>query len=220
MVTEQCKRALLFVWDALFPPRCPLCGAYTDEVDVLCGQCLCRILDARRLPLAAGSPLTACFAAARYGQSARRLLKEIKYGGKRGRCTAFTRLLESAPLALPSVDMAVPVPLHEERLARRGYNQTAEIFRPWCASHRIAWRENLRRTRPTRPQYELLRYARQQNVADAFCFAGVPEEIKSRRVLLVDDIFTTGATMNECARVLKEAGASRVYGLAVASDAG
>jgi ComF family protein len=108
------------------------------------------------------------------------------------------------------LDLAVPVPLHRKRLRHRGFNQALIL------AHGISQRfsvpllfDNLMRLRSTRPQVELSSHERMENVKGAFGLVR-PSEVREKRVLLIDDVFTTGATMNECARVLKEAGAASV----------
>ncbi|MDD5606052.1 MAG: hypothetical protein PHR51_01880 [Patescibacteria group bacterium] len=103
--------------------------------------------------------------------------------------------------------MIVPVPLHPRRLVMRGYNQ-AELLASYLGDvHNV-----LKRTRRTLSQTGLSRARRVANVASAFvCVRPVASEI-----VLVDDVATTGATLNECAKVLKDAGARRVWGLVVA----
>ncbi len=114
------------------------------------------------------------------------------------------------------VHVIMPVPLHRSRLHYRGFNQALLLARgvadrfslPLCY-------DNLYRSRPTRPQVELSGMDRVRNVAGAFGLFR-PLQVAGKSVLLVDDVFTTGATMNECARVLKEAGATEVKALTLA----
>lgn len=111
---------------------------------------------------------------------------------------------------LLNIDMIMPVPLHPKRLRQRGFNQALLL------AHRISMRhdiplvyDNLARVRPTRPQVELTGEERVKNVAGAFSLR-FPEIVENKHILLIDDVFTTGATMNECAAVLKSAGAEQV----------
>lgn len=131
----------------------------------------------------------------------------------------FTWLLSIAPSAQrENFDIIVPVPLSRERLAERGYNQTEVIFRPWANHQGFMWCEALIRTQKTLPQWELTLKQRKSNIKGAFTVTH-PEEITGKHILLVDDIFTTGTTMDECARVLKTGGAASVKGLVIASGA-
>jgi ComF family protein len=115
-----------------------------------------------------------------------------------------------------SIDLVLPVPLHRTRLRERGFNQAvliaarlAEHFSlPLCY-------DNLIRLRSTRPQVELSGEERKKNVSGAFGLVRA-DDVAGRSILLVDDVFTTGATMNECSRVLKKEGALRVFALTAA----
>jgi ComF family protein len=123
----------------------------------------------------------------------------------------------SGNIQLPQgIDVIIPIPLHGSRLYERGFNQALLL------ADRIGNRfsipvcyDNLVRTRPTRPQVELSGLDRVKNVAGAFSLVN-PDTIKNTSIMLVDDVFTTGATVNECARILKAAGASHVAALTLA----
>jgi len=113
-------------------------------------------------------------------------------------------------------DLLVPVPLHLRRLRWRGFNQALLLTRP--LAQRCGARLDpfvLARTRPTSPQVGLDEAARRRNIAGAFAVRD-PAVVRRRSVLLIDDVYTTGATVEECARVLRRAGASRVDVLVLA----
>jgi ComF family protein len=112
------------------------------------------------------------------------------------------------------VELIVPVPLHAKRLRERGYNQAQQIAEP--AARRLGLPcipDALTRTRHTQSQVTLDRQQRQNNMQEAF--AANATQVGNRAVLLVDDVYTTGATLAACAQALLDAGVSRVYGLAV-----
>jgi len=113
-----------------------------------------------------------------------------------------------------AVDAVVPVPLHSSRMRSRGYNQSELLARHLSANSGLpVWADVLVRARPTRPQTELATPAeRKRNVAGAF-EARKAWRLADAHILLLDDVFTSGSTMNECARVLRAAGASRVDAL-------
>ncbi|PIE28635.1 hypothetical protein CSA57_12745 [candidate division KSB3 bacterium] len=105
----------------------------------------------------------------------------------------------------------LPVPLHKKRLRQRGYNQSAILAKELaCHVGRKVQIGNLRRIRHTEAQWPIKKHSkRRQNVKNAFDLTS-PEKIRQQNIILIDDIFTTGATTNECARVLKQAGAASV----------
>ena len=112
--------------------------------------------------------------------------------------------------------MVMPVPLHRTRLRARGFNQSLVLARQVSETFSLPLDfNNLVRLRATRPQVELNGRERAENVAGAFQLRS-PADIQQKRVLLVDDVLTTGATMNECAKTLKEAGAEAVISLTIA----
>ena len=112
------------------------------------------------------------------------------------------------------VTLVVPVPLSDTRLLQRGFNQAALISAPFAQSLGLRYDEKaLFRDRDTKSQVGLDATARFRNVRGAFrC---LPERIQKQRVLVVDDLYTTGATMSACAEALVDAGAEAVYGLTV-----
>ncbi len=115
-----------------------------------------------------------------------------------------------------AVDCIMPVPLHVSRLRQRGFNQALVLASELSTGFALPLvYDNLARVRPTRPQVELSGEERVKNVTGAFALRR-PGEVRDRDVLLVDDVHTTGATMNECAAVLKDAGAARVTALTIA----
>jgi ComF family protein len=118
-------------------------------------------------------------------------------------------------LAPDSADVVCAVPLHESRLEQRGFNQSALIAEVVADSIGRPLRPLLERTRPTLPQVDLPAQSRAANVRGAF-EARLQEVIEDKRVLLIDDLYTTGATLAECARVLRRAGAAEVRAFTLA----
>lgn len=115
-----------------------------------------------------------------------------------------------------TIDFVVPVPLHWRRYLYRGFNQAYEIARRFSHPYpgKIS-KGNLRRIRYTTPQVGLSNDERKENIRGAFTVIN-PEMFIGKNILLIDDVFTTGATMNECACILKESGASSVIGFTLA----
>jgi len=127
--------------------------------------------------------------------------------------TALERYAELAPFSV-----MVPVPVSPGRLAERGYNQSLLLAKELGKITGMAVLENiLIKTRETAQQAKLNRAARENNLLDSFCLP-FPQRVKRAHVLLIDDVATTGATLEACARTLKKAGALRVAALTFARE--
>lgn len=192
-------------------PLCPVCGmphARKDGIDHLCGACM-----------TATRPFERARSALGFDGPVQELIHRFKYGKKahlsRPLGLLASRFLE--PLKTDAAaDLVVPVPLHDRRLRARGFNQAhligVVVAKQWGIPLSA---DNLRRIRWTEPQTCLAATDRERNVRGAF---GVvrPERFEGKRLLLVDDVFTTGSTVTECARALKAARAREVSVLTVA----
>ena len=191
------------------PPLCQCCGVeFSGAGDShYCGPCL-----------ASPPHFSRARAIFRYDDGSAKLVHAFKYGGKTvGRATFCALAQEVVPLAdLSPPELIIPVPLHAKRLKERGFNQALVLARILFPKERqrIAPRL-LVRTRWTEPQTALSGRERRQNLGGAFAIRQ-PERIYGRQILLVDDVFTTGTTLNECAKVLKAHGAVRVEALTLA----
>jgi len=114
------------------------------------------------------------------------------------------------------IDAVMPVPLHRSRLRQRGFNQALLLAKGVADRFNLALRyDDLVRIRPTRPQVELTGRERSTNVQGAFALR-CPDAVRDLHILIIDDVLTTGSTMNECARVLKDAGAATVTAFTLA----
>ena len=206
----------------LFPPRCPSCSAYVERRGIFCAACAQRLIGLHALACTGETQkyLDGIWAFAHYRAGVRELLRTLKYQKQKSVLPALHTILtmgEAALVPLPRPLVAVPVPLAPQRTRERGFNQAEEIFAPWLAAHGFALRLLLVRTRETAPLYEHTRTERQRELRGAFAVAE-GADVTARDVLLVDDIMTSGATLTECARTLKRAGARRVYAFVLASE--
>ena len=186
------------------PPICPKCGLpFPMEVgeDHLCGQCLrgqWHFGSARALGL--------------YEGAIREAIHQLKYEGKAFLAKSLVGLLDKGYPFIdhPSYDLLVPVPLHPKRLRERGFNQA--LLLGSAIGRRIGVSCTgfaLKKTRWSEPQIHLSPKEREGNVKGSFAVMD-PEEVRGKRVLLVDDVMTTGSTVNACARELLKAGAGEV----------
>ncbi len=174
----------------------------------------------RELALGKASPLIRLVALAHYRGGVKVVLRDMKFRGNRKDARCLSSLLERMPAQalVGDVDRVVPVPISDAKRRVRGFNQTEMLFEGWARSNGLAWHDDvLVRVRDTEAQWRLSKRERKANLADAFRVAD-ESAVRGKRVLLVDDIYTTGATMEVCAALLKKAGALSVTGLVMASE--
>ena len=192
-------------------PLCARCGTpfadvYTGTAETLvCGACLDHPPEFNRA--------RAVFL---YEANSRSLVTRFKYADRTDLAPALARWIARAGASiLEDADLILPVPLHCWRLLSRTYNQSALLARRLARMTSVPSAFNtLRRTRETPTQGGLTAAARRQNMARAFKVIR-PEQVEDKHVVLIDDVLTTGATLNACARVLKSAGATSVDALVV-----
>lgn len=185
-------------------PFCSKCGKPFEQAtgeSHLCGYCLKN-----------GWYFKQARAVVRYQPPVTEAVKMFKYNGRMHALATFAALsqqyFQHQPLEEP--DLIVPVPLHAKRLRQRGFNQALIL----CRKTFPAWRDKidphiLERNFWTQPQTGLTGAERRRNVRNAFMVRR-PEKIKNKKILLVDDVFTTGATVNECSRILVKSQAAEV----------
>jgi len=151
-------------------------------------------------------------AAVYYQEPIAKLISSLKFNGILTGLATLAQLARSAPKIsdLSEPDIILPVPLHIKRLRERKFNQALVIAQTCfpASKHKICG-DNLLRHRATSPQTTLSGTKRRKNLTGAFSLRN-QEVVKDKTVLLIDDVFTTGSTVNECAKVLKKAGAKRI----------
>jgi len=185
------------ILDWIYPKKCLGCGASGHYFCQVCqrwigrrGECL------------------------EYQGIVRQAIKEIKY---RGIYTLVSELVEIWNPERPGVDVLVTsVPMWKDKRRVRGYNQAELIAREVARLWGVDYLETLVRNRETRPMYGLSRKARQDNIRNAFQ-QNPKLEIRDKTLVLIDDVWTSGATIGECTRVLKRAGWKKIIPMALAS---
>jgi ComF family protein len=239
-VAAALGRALAACADVVVPPCCLVCRARVSAHHLLCAACwrevhfirppLCDVLGIP-LPFATGERTVSAAAVAHppawdraravahYSGAMRTLVHQLKYADRHDARTLMGRWLAAAGCELlPGIDVILPVPLSRLRLILRRFNQAAVLAGELARQSGVPMEPLLlARVRATRSQVGMTREQRRRNVAGAF---RVPRRrrawLSGRHVLLVDDVLTTGATADACARALKRAGAARVDVLALA----
>lgn len=230
------RRVQSALLDLLFPPRCVACHRAGALVCAACAQAVlpvgpvicARCGRPQSQPVArceqcqqvTADPLSRVRIAALHASPLREMIHAFKYEQQPELAALLARylvaLMQTLPWSttFPSVDGVVPVPLYSARHQERGYNQAELLASAFCASVQLplcaAW---LVRQRSTPSQVGLTAVERRRNVEDAFI---ATHAVSGKRLLLIDDLYTTGATMRACAQAALDAGAVAVYGLALA----
>ena len=206
----QCRRQI----GGVESPMCTCCGTPFSGghgPDHLCGECEIQ-----------NHHFASARSAGLFHSVLRELVHQLKFFSATELALPMGRLLWERTLEffqLPQIDLVISVPLHKQRLRKRGFNQTALMVNPWIefstdgdqgtAGAQWIRHDCLIRSRPTSSQTGLNKSQRLENMANAFQVPD-PQLVKEKRLLLVDDVMTTGATVDACAFALLKAGAARV----------
>lgn len=229
------------VLNIIYPPKCMFCRRLMggSDKELICESCsgAMRIIDGLvcekcGAPLKEGVICASCRSAAhefdkgfsvlRYDEFVKDAIYRFKYGGRTNYAKPFGDLMAAQMdrYGYLSADFLIPVPLHKKRQKKRGYNQ-AELLADVLSLHsKIPVRPDiLLRIKETAPQSKLNFTARRRNLNGAFALSEASQNgacLKDKTVMLIDDIFTTGSTVDECSRILKMNGAEKVLVFTVA----
>lgn len=205
----------------IYPPLCPVCKKIVDERGELCDNCsknIFRLDEKVLLP----EILSGIFIVTKYTGGTRDILRKIKFDSDLREVQTAKKILDTVAdndalkKFISQTDFATFVPLHSARFKERGFNQTELIFDDFLK--KLLPIENiLIRHKPTPKLFKFNRQERQEILQGAFSTVE-GANVKGKKILLVDDIYTTGATVSECAKVLKDNGASKIFVLAFASN--
>lgn len=220
-----------YILRLFFPPRCISCNILlsVDTTGVLCRDCeeSLPVLKRREVTNPAGNSTGKVFSAFDYEEGIRRAIHNLKFNDRPGNAAVLIDLAlprikhfifdEHPPCAdSPKYDIIIPVPIHFRRKRQRGYNQSELLAKNLAKQAKIAFSVKiLEKSLNTPPQSSLGRGERLRNLKEAFRVKH-PELISGKRVLLVDDVMTTGSTLEHCGRALLEAGAAQVDAFVVA----
>jgi len=221
------------VLDFALPPRCPGCSAITPRQHSFCIECWQSLIflgepccDRCGLPFeydqGVGAECGACLAdppsferlraAVAYGEVARKVVLQLKYSGRPAVAETLGHFMQRHLAGADGTSILLPVPLHRWRIWKRGYNQSALVAQSLSRRSGIPVElDLLRRTKSTPPLKGMSRRERALTVRGAFSLSRrAPALIEGRSLILIDDVYTTGATANACARLLMRNGAAAV----------
>lgn len=230
------KKCFNKIVNFIFPAQCVICRTFIENNDGICYECLNKI-DFITDPKCAycGYPFEIkfsnknnlyvcprclklkpkfdkCVSSVRYNDASKKIILPFKHADKTNYAKIMGRMMAStvSPF-IEKVDFIVPVPIHLKRMLKRKYNQSALLVGVISSiTGKPALYNTLVRTHFKESQGHLSVKDRKLNVSGAFAIKN-PFKIKGKNILIVDDVFTTGATINECAKVLKSAGARRIF---------
>lgn len=189
-----------FVFNVVFPPKCCVCGTIGD--DAFCQKCVSQI---KYIPHTAGT--TASVAV--YDGVIKKAIKKLKFNKKKQLAPVLSKIMLNNA-RITDFDAIIPVPLHKTRSKVRGFNQSELLAKDISVFYKMPiLTDILVRVKNTSPQFGLKKGERHANIQGAFAVTGA-DKITGKKILLIDDILTTGATLNECKNELLSAGAERV----------
>lgn len=213
-INDSLEKAQKELLDFFFPRRCPFCGR-TAGKELLCGRCQ------QSLPFChtvRTGTFGECAAPLYYEDSVREALLEFKFKNRAEHLNCFGMLMAAtaAENFADRFDAVTWVPVSAKRLKKRGFDQSRMLCASLCVDWHTLPQETLRKITDNPPQSGIDdAAARRANVLNVY-EAVSPQDIAGKRFLLIDDILTTGATLSECVRVLKGAGAADVVCLTLA----
>lgn len=211
----------------LFPPVCGICGKLSEKY--LCSTCyeIMRLQEKNRIDTYEDKNFSEHFWIFEYKDEIRKKIIDYKFNDKSYLYRTFVELIFKNKLAvnyIKSYDVIIPVPIHKERYKKRGYNQSELITKDICKYFdNIQYMSKvLIKNKNISPQSTLNKQGRVNNVVGAYdinsTYLNELKQFRGKRVLLVDDVFTTGSTLNECAKVLKQLSIAYVGTFTIAKD--
>lgn len=213
---DELNRITDDILGVFFPRKCPFCGKLTEKKALICDKCR------QTLPYCGtvrqGADFGRCAAPLYYEDAVREAILAFKFHGKLGGLSCFGSMMAATAAEVYSgeFDAITWVPVSAKRLRKRGFDQARYLAGSLCVDWHVMPIETLRKKVDNPPQSGIDDASqRRANVLDVYEPVS-PEQFAGKRLLLVDDICTTGSTLGECARVLKAAGAAEVMCLTLA----
>lgn len=213
---------LKLVLDLLYPPVCGICGKIDQKE--LCPKCAIKLKQWEKAKLYAypHTYFEKHFYLFPYEGIIREKLIQYKFQNQSYLSTFFAKSLlnhKKMSRILEKYDIIIPVPMYRKKEKRRGYNQTALIAREIAKAYKnlVYDGKSLQKIKDTKMQSSLDKTERRKNIKNAYKVIN-QQKIKDKKIILLDDIYTTGSTVNECSKVLKQSGAKEILVVTIAKD--
>jgi len=222
----------------LYPKRIKCCVCGSEAKEAVCSSCLSRLeyiegrvcfkcgkgiddeYDANICPdcKKEDKNFDMAFSCFEYKGMGKTIIHKLKYENCKDVAHTLSRLMYQKIAAEGiSMDAVVPVPIHKSKEAIRGFNQAQLIAEEIAAASGIPLWNCITRTKVTTDQFKLDKVNRNLNVHNAFCINVLYNNVKNENILLVDDVYTTGSTVDECSRILKQQGVQRIFVITAAT---
>lgn len=220
---ESLKNALIFLFNKLinelYPNQCIICGKlYSDEI---CNRCYKTLEITEKTEKYKNRNFNEHIYFFKYEGKIRNLIIDYKFNDKAYLSNFFTKIIiknEKICRKIKSYDIIIPVPIHKKRKNERGYNQSELIARNLANKLELKLvTDVLIKEKNTIAQSTLTRKQREQNVKQVYKIQN-KQKIENKKVILIDDIYTTGSTAEECSKMLKQNGAKEILVLTIAKD--
>ncbi len=203
---------------------CSKCIAQITQTELVCPNCERAAIGGKTHPLCQKKyGLDGLWSLGIYQGILRKAIQKLKYRFVQEMAEVLVNLMieywaKYSPYFLQEIDqewVIIPVPLYQKRQNWRGFNQSTAMGQILSNSLGLAYCDTLKRTRQTLPQVRLKSWQRRKNIKDAFSLT-MNHELSTKNILLIDDVWTTGATLKECCYVLKKGGANKVWAITLA----
>lgn len=216
---ESLKKALIFLLQILYPKQCLICGKL--EQDTICSKCYNTLKIEAKVEQYKNKTFNRHLYIFKYEGKIRNLIIDYKFNDKPYLNELFAKIIlknEKICRKIKKYDIIIPVPIHKKRKNERGYNQSELIAKKLAKNLNVELvTDSLIKQKNTLPQSTLSKKQREENVKTVYKIQN-KQKIENKKIILLDDIYTTGATAEECSKILKQNGAKEILVLTIAKD--
>lgn len=216
---ETLKKALIFLLQIIYPKQCLICGKL--NIDTICNKCLKEIKPVMKMEQYKNKNFNEHLYIFEYEGIIRKKIIDYKFKDKAYLNELFAKIIlknEKICRKIKKYDIIISVPIHKKRKTERGYDQSELIAIKLAKELNVELiKNNLVKQKHTIAQSTLSKEQRQQNVKQVYKLMN-KQKIQNKKIIIIDDIYTTGSTVEECSRILKQNGAKEILVLTIAKD--